>query len=87
MIVKVSVLIILAKLELTLVMIVMSHVHVVLRLTKMLWLALIVLFSLTALYKPSASQNCSLIVRSLSSTTPSGEYIHLCVLLHFIGYR
>ena len=55
MIVKVSVLIILAKLELTLLMIVMSHVHVVLRLTKMLWLALIVLFSLTALYKPSAS--------------------------------
>ena len=60
--------IILAKLELTLLIIVTAHAHVVFRLTRMQWLILIVLFSLTALYEPSVSQNCSLLVLSHSST-------------------
>ena len=53
----VSVMIILAKLELTLLIIVTADVHVELKLAEMLWLTLIVLFPLTALYEPSASQN------------------------------
>ena len=73
--------IILAKLELTLLMIVTAHVLVVLR----LWFTFIVLFPLTALYEPSASQNCSLLVCSHSSTSTGGEYIfYVCSLVfHF----
>ena len=67
----VSVMIILAKLELTLLIIVTADVHVELK----LWLTIIVLFPLTALYEPSASQTCSLLVLSHSSTTAGGEYI------------
>ena len=63
--------IILAKLELTLLMIVTAHVLVVLR----LWFTFIVLFSLTALYEPSASQNCSPEVLSHSSHLLESEYI------------
>ena len=66
----VSAQIILAKLELTLLIIVMAHIHVVSRLDKMLKLTLNVLFPLTALYEPSASQNYSVLVLSQSSTTP-----------------
>ena len=72
-------------LELNLLIIVTAHVHIVFRLTRILWLTLIVLFSLTPLYGLSASQNCSLLVLSHSSTTPGGEYIfnvRSCVL-HF----
>ena len=84
----VSVMIILAKLELTLLIIVTVNVHVELKqlkLAEILWLTLIVLFPLTALYETSASQSCSLVVLSNSSTTPGGEYIFYvfsCVL-HF----
>ena len=77
----VSVMIILAKLELTLLIIVTADVHVELK----LWLTIIVLFPLTALYETSASQNCSLVILSHSSTTPGSEYIFYvfsCVL-HF----
>ena len=63
--------IILAKLELTHLIIVTDNVHVVFRLT------LIVLFSLTALCKPSASQNCSPLVLSYSSHLLGSEYIFL----------
>ena len=62
--------IILAKLELTLLII----VHVMLRLTRILWLTLIVLFSLRALYEPSASQNCPLLVLADSSHLLGSEY-------------
>ena len=65
----VSVMIILAKLELTLLIIVTADVHVELK----LWLTIIVLFPLTALYETSASQSCSLVVLSHSSTTTVGE--------------
>ena len=51
-----------AKLELILLITATAHVHVVLRLTRILWLTLIVLFSLTALHEPSARWNCSLMV-------------------------
>ena len=57
--------IILVKLELTLLIIETGHVHVVFSLTRSPWLTLIVLFSLTALYEPSSSQKCSLWVHSL----------------------
>ena len=67
--------IILAKLELTLLIIVTAHGHVVFRLTRMMWLTLIVLISLTALCKPSVSQNCSLLGLSHSSHLLGGEYI------------
>ena len=80
--------IILVKLELTLLIIVTAHVHVVFRLTRILWLTLIVLFSLTALYEPSASQNCSLLVLSHSSHLLGSEYIFYdcsCVLLFSSG--
>ena len=76
---------VLAMLELNLLIIVMVHVHVVFRVTRILWLTHLVLFSLTPLYEPSASQNCSLLVLSHSSTTPGSEYIfnvRSCVL-HF----
>ena len=66
----VSALIILVKLKLTLLMIVMAHVHEVFSLTKILWLTLTVVLPLTALYEQSAGQNCSLLVLSHSSTTP-----------------
>ena len=72
--------IILAKLELTPLIIFTGHVHIVFRLTKILWLKLIVIFPLTAFYEPSASQNCSLLVLSHSSTSTGGEYIFLCEL-------
>ena len=77
--------IILVKLELTLLIIVTAHVHVVFRLTRILWLKLIVMFSLTALYELSASQNCSLLVRSYSSDSTGTEYIsYVCSLVfHF----
>ena len=65
----------LAKLELTLLIIVTAHVHVVFRHTKILWLTLIVMFYPTALYEPSASQNCLLLVVSHSSTTTQGDNI------------
>ena len=67
--------IIFMKLELTLLIIVTAHVHVVFRLARKLWLALTDLFSLTALYEPSASQNCSLLVLSHSSHLLESEYI------------
>ena len=71
----VSALIILAKLELSLLIIVTAHVRVMFRLTKILRLTVNVLFLLTALYEPSASQNCSSLVCAQSSTTSWGEYI------------
>ena len=74
-----SYMIILAKLELTLLMIVTAHVLVVLR----LWFTFIVLFSLTALYEPSASQNCSLLVLSHASASTGGEYIFYVFSLVF----
>ena len=81
----VSAMIILAKLELTLLIIVTAHVHVGFWLTRILWLTLTVLFSLTTHYELSASQNCSLLLHSYSSTTPEGEYIfYVCSLVfHF----
>ena len=81
----VSAMITLAKLELYLLIIVTAHVHVVFRRTRILWLTLTVLFSLTALYELSASQNCSLLLHSYSSTTPEGEYIFYvrCLVFHF----
>ena len=77
--------IILVKLELTLLIIVIAHVYVVFRLTRILWLTLIVLFSLTALYDPSASQNCSQLILAHFSTSPEGKYIfYVCSLVfHF----
>ena len=75
--------IILAKLELTLLIIVTAHVHVVFRLTRILWLTLIVSFSLTSLYEPSASQNCSLLVLSHASASTGGEYIFYVFSLVF----
>ena len=72
------------KLELTLLNNVTAHAHVVFRLTRILWFTLIVLFSLTALYEPNASQNCSLLVSSYSSHLLGSEYIFYdcsCVLL------
>ena len=78
--------IILAKLELILLIIVLARVHVVFRLTRILRLTLIVFF-ITALYEPSASQNCSLLVLWYSSASTGGEYIFYdcsCVLsFHF----
>ena len=74
--------IILTKLELTLLIIVTAHGHVVFRLTRMMWLTLIVLFPLTAFYEPRASKNCSLLVLSHSYNSTGDEYILLCVL-HF----
>ena len=59
--------IVLAKLELALLIIVMAHIHEVLKLSRILWLTLIVLFSLTAINEPSASQNYSLLICSHSS--------------------
>ena len=47
--------IVLAKLELALLIIVMAHIHEVLKLSRILWLTVIVLFSLTAINEPSAS--------------------------------
>ena len=81
----VSAMIRLAKLELTLLIIVTAHVHVGFWLTRILWLTLIVMFSLTPLYELSASQNCSLLLHSYSSTTPEGEYIFYvrCLVYHF----
>ena len=70
--------IILAKLELTLLIIVTADV--VFRLTELLRLTLIVLFPLTALYKLGGSQNCSLLVLSHSSTTLGIELIFLLLL-------
>ena len=75
--------IILVKLGLTLLINVTAHVHVVFRLTRILWLTLIVLFSLTALYEPSASQNCSLLVLSHASASTGGEYIFYVFSLVF----
>ena len=75
--------IMLAKLELTLLII----VHVLLRLTRILRLTLIVLFSLRALYVPSATQNCPLLVLADSSHLLGSEYIFYdcsCILsFHF----
>ena len=81
--------IILAKLELTPLIIVTAHVHVVLGLTKMLWLTFNILFWLTALYEPSASQNFSELVLSHSSQILGSEYIFYdcsCVPLFTSGY-
>ena len=75
--------IILAKLELTLLISVTAHVHVVFRLTRILWVTLIVLFSLTALHEPSASQNWSLSVLSHSFASTGGEYIFYVFSLVF----
>ena len=61
--------IILAKVELTLLIIFIAYIHLVFRLTRVLWVALIDMFFLTALYEPSASQSCSLLYLSHSSTT------------------
>ena len=69
--------IILVKLELTLLIIVTAYVHVVFRLIELLGLTLIVLFPLTAPYKLGGSQNCSLLVLSHSSTTLGSELIFL----------
>ena len=70
-------LIILSKLELTVFIIFPGHVHVELRLTRLPGLTLIVLFSLTALNEPSASQNCSQLVLSHSSQLLESESILL----------
>ena len=71
---------VLAKLELTLLIIVKVHVHEVLRLIRILWLTLIVSFSVTALYEPS-----SRLFVSHSSASTGGEYIfYACYLvIHF----
>ena len=77
--------IILVKLELTLLIIETAHAHVVFSLTRSSWLTLIVLFSLTALYDPSASQNCSQLILAHFSTSTEGKYIfYVCSLVfHF----
>ena len=75
--------VILAKLGLTLLINVTAHVHVLFRLTRILWLTLIVSFSITSLYEPSASQNCSLLVLSHASASTGGEYIFYVFSLVF----
>ena len=75
--------VILAKLGLSLLINVTAHVHVVFRLTRILWLTLIVSFYLTSLYEPSASQNCSLLVLSHASASTGGEYIFYVFSLVF----